>query len=165
MFLAVVAGWVPEAAQFVSRTQDARARVALPATADLFHVGYVELARNADGRLVVFTDAHAEVQMNGRFRVILRDRDTGRHAFTPEWSDWIIYEANPSGTRYRQPETFQWWAGLGIGEFFEPPARNWAMETCWQARVVDDQLGLVELEPVCITSLIDREHPPQEIAP
>lgn len=141
-----------------------RARLALPTTADLFHVSYVTLDRSEDGHLVVYTDAHAREAFVGRFKVALRDRDTYRHVWTPEWSGWINYAANPDGSHYRQPETLQWWADYP--DFVEPPARAWVMETCWQAVIRDPALGMTELEPVCATSLLDKaQNAPQATAP
>jgi hypothetical protein len=96
------------------------------------------------------------LQFEGRYKVALRDRSSFRHAWTPEWSGWIDYKANPDGTRYRQPETLMWWANPPEGTVLDQ-AQGWIMETCWQARVEDDVLGFVELEPVCVSTAIEAE--------
>lgn len=153
MFPAIMAGWVPGIVHVAQERAEVRAAIALPKTSDLFRVTYVQLDRDAHGHLVVYTDAHALVTFEGRFKVSLRDRTERRHVWTPQWSEWIEYAANPGGTRYRQPETLQWWADYP--HLVEPPPGSWVMETCWQARVEDPTLGLVELEPVCLTSLLD----------
>jgi hypothetical protein len=132
-----------------------KARLDLPQTADLFSVTHADLARE-HGKLVVYTDGHAKQAFNGRYKVALRDRSTFRHAWTPEWSGWIDYAANPDGTRYRQPETLEWWANYPSTVVIDP-LQGWFMETCWQARVEDKVLGWVELEPVCIASAIEPE--------
>lgn len=150
---AILAGQIPDILDARKQRQIERARLMLPTTADLFHVSYVTLDRR-NGHLVVYTDAHAQKAFTGRFRVALRDRETFRHAWTPEWSGWIDYAANPGGSRYNQPETLQWWAGLEDDDFIEPPAGAWVMETCWQALYRDPALGPVELEPVCVPSQI-----------
>lgn len=154
MAWAVVLGWVPALLEMRRDWIADQARLALPKTEDLFHVGYVELARGEDGHLVVFSDGRAVVDFEGRYKVTLRDRSTQRHVFTPQWSEWLDYVASPDGPRYRQPETVQWWADKP--SFVEPPPSTWVMETCWQARITDDHLGLVELEPVCRTSVLGR---------
>ena len=163
MAFAIVGGQVRPAVDTWTERAVARAKLALPKTSDFWEVTYVSLERGPEGRLVVFTDAHANRDFDGRFKVSLRSRDTNRHAFTPQWSDWLKYRASAIGeTRYNQPETLQWWAALDT--FFEPPPQSWAMETCWQARIDDEVLGLTELEPVCITSLLDA-HPPAPTPP
>ncbi len=126
------------------------AREALPKTEDFFRVTYADL-KVQDGELVVFSDGHALVDFEGRFKVALRSREFLRHVITPEWSSWIDYGANPTGTRYRQPEKLWWWAGLPV-DFEVNRAEGLLMETCWQARINDPVLGLTNLEPVCVTS-------------
>lgn len=157
----IVAGWIPHFVNLQHERRLSRAEVMLPTTADFFAVSYVELERGDDGHLVVFTDAHVVKAFEGRFRVTMRDRDTSRHVWTPEWSSWIQYVEHPDGVRYRQPETLQWWAN--IDQFVEPPPGNWIMETCWQARYDDPTLGLVELKPLCVTSTLSRPLPQQII--
>jgi hypothetical protein len=153
MAAAILFGQVGAGIERAQERKLVRARVELPDTSDFMKVSYVQLDRDEDGHLVVYTDAYAMEQFEGRFKVALRDRDTLRHVFTPKWSEWLPYAANPDGTRYLQPETFQWWANYP--DFVEPPPRAWVMETCWQARYDDPVLGLVELEPVCVPSSID----------
>lgn len=152
MGVAIGASQVPTWLHFRAEREQIRAAINLPTTSDLFRVTYVQLDRDENGHLVVYTDAHALVSFTGRFKVSLRDRRSQRHVFTPVWSEWIDYAANNT-TRYRQPETFQWWANYE--HFVEPPPGAWVMETCWQALFTDPVLGEVELEPVCMTSLID----------
>jgi hypothetical protein len=152
--LVLVLSWAPEIWDERQRRADLRARLQLPKTEDLFRVSYVDLVRDKDGHLVVFTDASALKEFEGRFKVALRDRNTQRHHWTPQWSEWITYLQNDE-TKYRQPETLQWWANVDY--HVEPPPNSWWMETCWQARVEDDRLGLVELEPVCASSVIDAK--------
>lgn len=142
----------PQAWEIYRSRIEFQARLALPTTGDLFTATYVDLARDENRHLVVYTDAHALEEFTGRFKVTLRNLDTGRHEWTPEWSDRITYRANPDGTRYRQPETLQWWSGYD--EFVEPPQANWVMETCWQAQWDDPVLGTVDLAPFCMTSII-----------
>lgn len=147
------------------------ARLSLPETSDLWLVTEAFLSKR-EGGYFVFSDGHALVSFSGRYRIALRDAGTGRHVFTPQWSPWIDYEANPEGTRYHQPETLSWWvnnsalcatATCGI-----PEDRPISLQTCWQARTFDSVLGEVHLHPVCVQSVLpvsnDERHA-QDTAP
>lgn len=127
------------------------ARQALPVTADFFAVSYAQLKRK-DAALVVYSDGEITQSFEGRYRVRLRDTKDLRHLWTPAWSDWqpYSYTGRPG---YRQPESLAWWADV-------MPDPAWTdlalvMETCWQARIEDELLGLAELEPVCVTNTLD----------
>lgn len=152
MLVFLVFAWAPDIWSLRQMYKEAAAFENLPKTSDYFEVSYTDIGRNEDGHLVVFSDGRVLQDFEGRYRVSLRARDTRRLAWTPEWSGWIEYFAS-AVTKYDQPETLEWWAG--IDDPIEPPPGSWLMETCWQARIVDEVLGPVELVPLCITETID----------
>ncbi|MEN8741143.1 MAG: hypothetical protein ABF308_15375 [Phaeobacter gallaeciensis] len=151
--LAIIAGaTLPRGIDSALDYRVQKAVQSLPTSADYFSVTYADLARENE-TLVVYTDGRAVTPFKGRYRVVLRDRETGRHVFTPEWSDWIDYRA-PEEVAYRQPETLFWWTGGKTTGAL--PVRHYIMETCWQAHIEDNDLGPVDLEPVCVTTKISE---------
>lgn len=145
--------------------QRAEAREALPVTADFFYASQADLVRE-NGRLMVQSDGRVMAEFDGSYRVTLRDRNTFRHIWTPEWSPVITYAENAAGqSRYRASETLEWWAGPieGCGDecLADAYALGLIMETCWRALHHDSVLGDVWLEPICVTSAL----PPLDVVP